>query len=380
MNRETLYKSLLVLGGLLLLGGGFFATFQRKDVTEQFPPTGAARYNHFFALEQTLDRLHVAVTSLTTLDPQHLRLRPGDTLVLGADPARVSVEDAVRIAGWVRAGGHLLLSPGTPASAVHAPLFKVLHLLDAKPMPFACSSIHVVDGRGAEAAVAMDARATPLCGARFRLTPAANDAVDASIGDAQAGYLFARTRMGRGEVSLLAGMQTFSNNRLRNLAAQYFSEQLLAPNMGQGRFYLVYALDGMPFLKFLGLKGWPALLALALLLAGWMAMRSARLGPLMPAPALHRRALLEHVQAAGEFLYRRDGGRSLHQLASQTVLARLHRRDPVCVMLHGEALYARLAERSELDAAQIAQAFQSPANAQAFRACILTLARLRSRP
>ena len=86
------------------------------------------------------------------------------------------------------------------------------------------------------------------------------------------------------------------------------------------------------------------------------------------------------MQAAGEFLYRRDGGRSLHNLACQTVLARLRRRDPACAMLNGDALYARLAERSELDAAQIAQAFQSPANAPAFRASIITLARLRSRP
>jgi hypothetical protein len=155
---------------------------------------------------------------------------------------------------------------------------------------------------------------------------------------------------------------------------------LLEPNRGRGTVYIVYALDGPSFLTFLWLKGWPALLALALLLGAWMAMRSARLGPLMPAPALHRRALLEHVHAAGEFVYRRDGGRSLHRLASDTVLARLRRRDPACAMLNGDALYARLAERSALDAAQIAQAFQSPANAQAFRTSIITLARLRSRP
>lgn len=375
MNRDALYKSLLMLAGLLLLVGGFFAMFQRKSVTEPKPPTGAALFNRFFALELTLDQLHVPVTSLTTLDPRTLMLRRGDTLVLGADPARVSVGDAVRIASWVRAGGHLVLSPGTAASSVHTALFEALHLLDAKPAQYACASIDI-----ANAEVAKEQRSTLLCGSRFYLTQAADNGVEASIGDAQTGYLFARTSLGRGEVSLLGDMQLLSNPRLRNLAAQYFSEKLLAPNMKNGRFYLVYELDGMPFLKFLGIKGWPALLALGLLLAGWMAMRSARLGPLMPAPALHRRALLEHVQAAGEFLYRRDAGRSLHQLASQTVLARLRRRDPTSAMLHGEALYARLAERSELDVAQIAQAFQSPANAQAFRACILTLARLRSRP
>src|SRR3546814_17212534 len=106
-----------------------------------------------------------------------------------------------------------------------------------------------------------------------------------------------------------------------------------------------------------------------------MAMRSARLGQLRPAPALNRRALLEHVQAAGEFLYRRDGGRSLHGLASDAVLARLRRRDPACAMLNGDALYARLAEPSELDTAPIPHAFQSPANAQAYRASLPPLAR-----
>jgi hypothetical protein len=184
----------------------------------------------------------------------------------------------------------------------------------------------------------------------------------------------------RGSVSLLANLNLLSRNGLKQTAAQQFGWRLLSPNIGHGRVYLVYALDGISFLKRLLRDGWPALFALTLLLAGWAAMRSARLGPLMPAPALHRRALLEHVQAAGEFLYRRDGGRSLHGLASHTVLARLRRRDPACAMLNGDALYARLAERGDLDAMQIAQAFQSPANAQAFRACIITLARLRSRP
>jgi hypothetical protein len=374
MNRKPLYVSLLVLAGVLLLVGGFFALFEHKDVTEPATATAEARFNRFFALEQTLDRLSLPATSLTTLDPRRMPLRPGDTLLLGDDVARVDVDDATRIAAWVRGGGHLLLSPGLPDLAAHAPLFEALGLLDTQhETDYACSAIRLDEATS-------DKDSVQLCGKRFRLRPAASATVDAAIGDAQGGYLFARTRVARGSVSLLANLNLLSRNGLKQTAAQQFGWRLLSPNIGHGRVYLVYALDGISFLKRLLRDGWPALFALTLLLAGWAAMRSARLGPLMPAPALHRRALLEHVQAAGEFLYRRDGGRSLHGLASHTVLARLRRRDPACAMLNGDALYARLAERGDLDAMQIAQAFQSPANAQAFRACIITLARLRSRP
>ena len=375
MNRKPYYVALLVLGALLLLIGGFLATFEHKDVTETVAAKGAARYNRFFALELTLQRLNVPAVALTTLDPQQMPLRPGDTLVLGDDAARIDAEDATRIAAWVRSGGHLLLSPGLTETAVHAPLFEALQLLDPRSSAYACSAIHAAD-----VADESYTNKAELCGRRFRLTPAAITAVDAAIGNAQDGYLFARTRLSKGAVSLLVNLNALSRNALKQTTAQRFDWRLLAPNMGRGEIYLVYALDGISFLKMLLRDGWPALLALTLLLAGWMAMRSARLGPLMPASVMHRRALLEHVQAAGEFLYRRDGGRSLHNLACQTVLARLRRRDPACAMLNGDALYTRLAERSELDAAQIAQAFQSPANAQAFRACIITLARLRSRP
>lgn len=375
MNRNTIFVSLLALGVALLLVGAFFATFERKDVTQRAPAHGEASFNRFFALEQTLRRLDFTVTSLTSLDPQQMPLRPGDTLVLGDDVSRIDVDDARRIAAWVRTGGHLLLSPGPAMTAVHTPLFEALNLLDPRKAEFACSAIHATgaaDDKGTDT--------VQLCGQRFRLNPAAGAAVDAAIGNLQDGYLFARTKLAAGSVSLLVDMNLISREQLRRSAAQQFAWRLLTPNLGQGQVYLVYALDGMSFLKLLLLKGWPALLALTLLLAGWMAMRSERFGPLMPAPAMHRRALLEHVQAAGEFIYRRDSGRSLHNLACQAVLTRLRRRDPACAMLNGDALYARLAQRSALAPEQIAQAFQSPANAQAFRACITTLARLGSRP
>jgi hypothetical protein len=365
MKHRGLLVAVLVLLCAGLLVGVFLATFQRRDVVEPTPPRGAAQTNPFFALEQVLRNVGEPAASLTTLDPAQVPLQPGDTVLVGADAGRIDAETAARLASWVRQGGHLLLAPGAGA---RAPVFAALGLLDPRPAGFACSRLGDAP------------KAASLCGPRFRLKPAAAQAADAAIGNADDGYLFARVAIGRGHVSLLASFMPLERLQLKQVEAQRFAWRLLAPNRGRGQIYLVYALDGQPFLKLLATQGWPALLALALLLAAWMAMRGARFGPLMPAPAPHRRALLEHVQAAGEFLYRRDGGRSLHQLACQAVLARLRRRDPASARLNGEALYERLAERGGLDTAQVAQAFQSPANAQAFRASLITLTRLRSRP
>ena len=367
-NHRALFVALLLVLGGALLAGLFLATFERRDTVERVPPSGAARSNPLFALQQVLRDVGEPAMSLTTLDPRQAPLRPGDTVLVGADAGRIDADTAARLVVWVRQGGHLLLAPGATRTSARMPVFTALGLLDAHAGTPACRRLG--DRQPA----------TSLCGVRFRLRPAAATAVDAAIGDAHDGYLFARTALGRGRVSLLASFAPLERQQLRHADAQQFARRLLAPNRGRGQVYLIYALDGPPFLKLLALKGWPALLALAVLLAAWMAMRSARLGPLMPVPAPHRRALLEHVQAAGEFLYRRDNGRSLHQLACQAVLARLRRRDPGCARLNGEALYARLAERGGLDVEQVAQAFQSPANAQTFHASLITLARLRSRP
>lgn len=366
MKRSVPIVALVLLGAAMLVGL-FFATFERRDVVEPTPSHGEAQSNPLFALEQVLRGMGEAATSMSTLAPDKMPLQADDTVLIGADAGRIDADTAVRLRDWVRHGGHLLLSPSAGGASARMPVFDALDLLDVREATFACRSL------GKESGAA-------LCGQRFRLKRAAAQAVDAAIGDADDGYLFARVAVGRGHVSLLANFAPLERLQLKQVDAQRFAWRLLAPNRGRGQIYLVYALDGQPFLKLLATRGWPALLALAVLLAAWMAMRSQRFGPLMPAPAPHRRALLEHVQAAGEFLYRRDAGRSLHQLAGQAVLAKLRLRDPACARLNGEALYQRLAERGGIDAAHIAQAFQSPASVQAFRASLITLARLRSRP
>ena len=368
MNRRPLWITLAVLVLLGLGAAGFLSLFERKPVTTTIEPSGEARINRFFALQRALEQLHLPVRSAASLAGPLPLLKSGDTLVLGDDVRRIEPVDAARVSAWVRSGGHLVLAPpaGDPGEAL---LLHALGLLDPRSATTTCVTL---DAQGLAAA---DAR-QQLCGRRFRLRADMLAHTPIGIGDAQDGWLFTRTAIGRGHVSVLPDLLVISHQALRRTAAQRFAWRLLAPNLGRGRVWLVYALDGPSFWHGLTFRGWPALLALALLLAGWMAMRSQRLGPLMPAPAPHRRALLEHVQAVGEFLFRRDGGRSLHRLACRAVLARLRRRDPLGATLQDAALYGWLAQRSGLDPARIAHAFDPPANATAFRESLATLARL----
>ncbi|WP_346948678.1 DUF4350 domain-containing protein [Dyella sp.] len=371
MNRAPVL--VIVLASVLAVGLiGFFTLFERQEITVPAEAKGEAKYNRFFALERTLAKLDIPVSSVATLSPSRVPLGENDTLVLGDGLERIGVDDAQRIADWVNAGGHLVLAPGPADDAAHTPLLEALGGLSSKRMEEGCDRLSTDGPDKSEASFV-------LCGPRFLLDDEAAENADLLIGDHQRGYSFARYYAGDGEVSLLSDLAPLSNRELGHAAQQRFALRVLAPSE-ERHVWLLYALDGPSFWLALFTRGWPGLLALTVLLLAWMAMRSARLGPLMPAPPLQRRALLEHVQAAGEFLYRRDAGLGLHALACRAALARARRQDPSCVELEGEALYERLADRHGVDPAQLARAFQIPANANAFRESITTLARLRSRP
>ncbi|HEX7815304.1 DUF4350 domain-containing protein [Dyella sp.] len=369
MSRVTWIAIAIVLAVIGLGAGLFLTTFERKLVDSYQPARGQARYNDLLALELALKRLRQPVSSITSLDPAKAPLDSGDTLVLAAGLTRIEGGEAQRLDDWVRDGGHLVLTVDGGEEASHTALFDRLKLLESKDGAFACDQIVTAPG--------VDGN-FDLCARHF--FPRKDSDIQASIGDSKHGYAFVRFAVGDGTVSVVDTFDPLENGALGRSPQQHFVRRLLDPGFGQGHFYLLYTYDGPSFWVRLLTQGWPALLASLMLLLAWAFMRGQRLGPLIPAPHVQRRALLEHVQAVGEFLFRRDAGYTLHALACRTVLARVRRMDPICESLEGDDLHARLGERYRLDPAHVARAFQSPANAIAFRDSLAILARLRNRP
>jgi hypothetical protein len=414
MSQRNLLVTLLLL--LAIAGGGGLFVYFFKPVNEQIPlpAKGEAAYNPLYALKKALQAQGVRATSYASLNPAALALGKTDTLVLFTRPEALNDAQAQRILDWVERGGHLVM-PGPASSGAPGPLAAAFALRGAKEaasnkkaadeddddvIDFGdggdCSVVwektpntasasdqakspdEVDDADASDSPNAFDnASALSLCNPRF----VANSAEFVlSGGDDERGYRFARRTWGEGLVSV-TDLRFLDNRYLNSPAAAELAFQVLAPRLGQGAFHLVYSADVPSLWRLLLTYGWPVLLPLMLALIAWLAWRSQRLGPITPQPPAHRRALLEHVQAAGEFAFRRGRGIALHASVLNLFKQRLSRRDPAIAALNGEALVQALSERLMLDAQRIRHALQ-PTVAQrpdAFLQSISTLLQMRNR-
>lgn len=359
----ALVRNMVALLLVALLIAAFFTLFERKERTVTEPPSGPAVSNRFFALDGLLTRAGKGVGRGTRI-PRDLKLYR--YLVIGGDAAVMDEPTTAEVLGWVEAGGILVVQTGTARAMKEVPLWKALARDGITAAPSGCISLTGVTGE----------KPLSMCGARVAVP---NDDQSIVIGDDK-GAVFVDRWYGEGQVVVMSTLAPFSYRGLEAPIAQRLATHVFQLGKKTPSVFLIRRLDGPRLWSTLFERGWPALLAATLLLAAWATGQAMRLGPPVEAPALDRRALLEHVQAAGEFLYARDRGRSLHRRMCAGLLARIRRHDPGAEDLEGEALYTRLAERYRLAPAQLARAFEPPADAQAFRDSVAILARLRRHP
>lgn len=405
MNRRWLLPLGIVLLVAILVGG-FFALFERVTTTEPLPPSGEARYNPLYALGLAMKARGVAVRSHPSLDPTALALGPDDTLVLYTSPEAITEVQADRLLDWVRGGGHLVMpGPGVGTQPGALPETFGLRAITPPPAPpkdgdedsdedaFAndprsdCTPLVARNPRAIEPATSTFKPGTPasalpqaprLCGPRF-ITDIEGFRLHA--GDPQQGYRFGRLALDRGLVTVVSSLRFLGNDSLRQPAALELAEQVLAPRLGTGAMHLVYSADLPSLWRLLMEHGWRALLPALLALAAWLLWRSQRFGPAIPAPTDNRRALLEHVQAAGEFAFRRGRMSALHSAVLAHFMRRLALRDPVLAALEGETLAAALAERFGLPQERVLRALRPVGlqRADVFLASLSTLVLMRNR-
>jgi hypothetical protein len=229
-----------------------------------------------------------------------------------------------------------------------------------------------------------------VCGTPFAVTGLIDDAlVWPKAGHAR----IARLPYGEGEVLVLSELDAFTNRRLSPLGTTADVEadaeqqqrrdaqtRLMAQLAGawvDGEAVWILSHRGGSLAALLWREGWPVMLGLALALLAWLRWASHRLGPTVPAPAAHRRALMEHIDAAGQFAFRNDHGASLHAALREAVLERLAQRHALA-RLDEAALARALADRSRVPVDAIAAALVLPhrATPDQFREAVATLATL----
>lgn len=383
-----------VLLGLIVFW--FLSTFHRVEREFDLPPRGEARYNPLFALKKSLQAQGTLVLSRGDFNLPAMALQPADALLLDIDVRTLADAQVDALMDWVNRGGRLLLRlpagdegrPGHLLSTLGLSVKREFSCLnwsessnaagaDAKSTP---EGKDAKEGKGAKEDKD-GANAGSFCSAyRFVTDAEFEQDFDWLWGNGETGFLFGRHPWGDGQVLIAAEFDFLHNDQLEQPSNAALAWQLVGPALGEGRLFLIYATDVPSWYVLLVRHGWPLLLPLLLALFAWLWARSQRFGPLLPLASPHQRALLAHVQAAGEFAFARHRGAALHAAVLRAFRARLRRRDPVAAALAPDALAQALAERHAIPAARVRQALQPQelARPEHYLAAIRTLMQLRA--
>lgn len=383
-RRRNLAIGVAVIVFMGLLVGAFLATHERVTVEEPTPPTADARANPLHGLTLALRAAGQEVVLKGHVDVRRTAPPPRGTLVLLYPEAQVETDDdSWALLDWVEQGGRLVLPmpSGDAAPALSTMLREGLGVeaLRGAAAEVDCPRLRLADGV-----------TEVVCGTPFVVTGLIDDAL---VWPKAAHARIARLPYGEGEVLVLSELDAFANRRLSPIGTTADARQdaereqrrdaqtrLMAQLAGawvDGDAVWLLSHRGGSLTALLWREGWPVMLGLGLALLAWLRGASQRLGPLVPTPPAHRRALMEHIDAAGQFAFRNDHGASLHAALREAVLERLAQRHALA-RLDEAALAQVLADRSRvpIDGVTAALALPHRATPEQFREAVATLATL----
>lgn len=380
VRRRNVLIGIALLAAIGLLGALFLATHERVRVEVPTPPTAEARANPLHALALGLRAAGQEVVLKGHVDLGRSPPPARGTLVLLYPEAQVETDDdAWALLDWVDRGGRLVLPMPSGAAA---PSLSTM-LADA-------FGVEALRGAAADIDCARlrlpGVRTEDICGTPFRV----QKGVDAAVWPTRAAARFARVGYGEGELLVLSDLRPLENIALYRMpttgdadvddgnvrnrnAVTRLMAQLASPLLDGDAVWLISHRGGS-LAALLWREGWPFLAGVALALLAWLLYATQRLGPPVPSPRAPRRALMEHIDAAGQFAFRNDHGASLHAALRDAVLERLAQRHALA-RLDEDALAQALADRSRLPREAIAAALSLPPRAtpEAFREAVATL-------
>jgi hypothetical protein len=371
----------LVLTGLILIGmaaftAWFLTSFERRTQEIPIGAAAAARRNPMLAAERFLTRLGIPVES--SAGRGLLRQLPPvtDTLVVnGLGPLSAARQAALRT--WLQGGGRLVVEAvdlwddATLEDASSSDAADAAPDPDDLPGAFGIRLRETAEDADATSGKDRDqilAQAPWLPGSEPLSVAFHPDWYLEAAGVAGATEVIAggRTRMVRLPVG--AGMLTVSsdhlfltNDRIGRHDHALFLAYLVQPAPG-GKVWLLYD-SAVPWLGSLLWTAAPAgISAAAILVLVWVWSMGARLGPLEQAPDRRRRDLIEHLDAAGAFLWRHGQAAGLVEATRRQVFAVWQRRRPDLHQLAQEDQIAGIAAAAGLLPNQVKAALTTQAN------------------
>ena len=374
----------LVLGGLVLIAFVGIAiwvlmSFERR--VEQIPVgySAEARRNPLLAAERFLSALGVAAEAV----PGRSRLwhlPPSEDVLVTLGLGPLSAERRARLLDWLEQGGQLVVEAievwreeappedllsdlglrlrqadggedERPSTASDAVLARSSMASDDRPLSLAFQAEYWLEGTDADEPLAvLDGRARAL-----------------------------RRAIGKGQLVVLSDSKLLTNAEIGRHDHAAFLARLVRP-AADGKVWLLYD-SSLPWLGALLWALAPYTLASAVLaVVVWLWSLGDRLGPIRGAPDRRRRDLIEHLDAAGDFLWRHGGAAHLIEASRKRILGDWLRDHPEAARADSSAQAQAIAAATDEPLEQVYRALHTqPQDARALVDQARLLQRLRRR-
>lgn len=345
--RQSTVALLLVLAAAIF-AAWFFTTHEKRVRNEFIGYQGEARVNKYLTAELLLKNLDIEADSRSSLLPSEWLPDNSDTIV-----TRLSTSVAVQaerniLLTWVADGGHLVLLPAKQESNV------VDAFLDEVGFRLITTE---ADDRDAEAAgegdddeyyqYSVDLQNTPQ-----RIEIVGDYTLSAMLSD-DLGMIAARRSWASGYVTVIANASYFDNYSIDESNHARLLMDAVAGYVESGMVWFVYESAYPSLWQVIWTSAPYAVISLAIVLLLWLWSIMPRFGPAIRAEPAVRRSIIEHVTAAGQFVWRNHGAKALAQSSTAAVMHEAESRHPGIGRLSMENQAKQIARLTGLSAQDI---------------------------
>jgi len=436
MRADLLERIALTAAVVALCAAGFFACFERREVTVSQAVSAEARRNRYLALGRLFERMGHAVEMHEDISRLADLPAPPATVFLPLNRMALGAARTQELLDWVARGGHLVVVTytvwGTPerdaAAAERAgggaaaedvivngrpdllldplglrqrqrpPLAAVAEAaqrggapVDSErddagtpPQPPSLGELFTGkwDAARTETALAtIDDDSEPLAlefAANFWWEDTKGVAVWSVSGDS--GAHLVEVARGKGRIAALTSDEPLLNATIGDADhAEFLLRWVRDGREARAPVWIFFGEEWPSLLTLLRRHASPALLAGAALLMLWLWISLWRFGPALPAPEPARRRWLEHLEAAGRFHWRRDRGAVLLGALRDELARELARKRPAWSRLPERERLERLAHASGLSPDEVAHAWLDAARGpRSFSSAVRSLERIRA--
>ena len=345
--RQTTIALLFVLASALF-AAWFFTTHEKRVRNEFIGYQGEARVNNYLTAELLLNQLGIEADSRSSLLPSEWLPDYSDTIV-----TRLSTSVAVQaerniLMNWVAEGGHLVLLPPKEESGV------VDAYLDEVGFRLITTE---ADDRDAQSASEDNGEEqyqylVDLQNTSQRIEMVGDYTLSAMLSD-DLGMVAARRSWASGYVTVIASASYFNNFSIDESNHARLLVDAVAGYVEAGMVWFVYESAYPALWRVIWTSAPYFVSSLAILLLLWLWSITPRFGPaIRPEPAV-RRSIIEHVGAAGQFVWRNHGAKALAGSSTAAVMHEAESRHPGIGRLSMENQAKQIAKLTGLSAQDI---------------------------